>query len=197
MIPASRFIETSDNHEAWLAARLLAVTATEVAEASTPSGFQQAVYARRYPQHVEANAFMRFGSDNEDWIARDLKRKYDVMPNHWLIASADEPLFMATPDGLSLDHKRMAEIKTGGTEPPKPPLKHLRQMGWQFVCNEFAEEIIYAFMLRASVNGVLVPAWLEPKTWIVRRDDPQIVKLMPELRSVAARLIESDKEIAA
>ncbi len=193
MIPADRFIETSDNYEAWLAARIPAVTATEVAQAATPAGFRDAVLERRTPVAVIANGYMQFGNDNEEWIARDLKRRYGVMPNRWLIASADNPLHMATPDGLSLDHTRMAEIKTGGTEPKSPPLRHVRQMAWQFRCNEFAEEIIYAFMLRQEINGVFVPAWMEPKTWVVRRDDA----LISELITVADRLLESEREYAA
>lgn len=195
MIPSDRFVETSDNFEAWLAARLPAVTATEVAEAATPSGFVQAVNSRRYPQTVYPNEYMRFGSDNEDWIARDLKRRFEIMPNRWLIASADNPLHMATPDGLSLDHTRMAEIKTGGTDLSNPPIKYRRQMAWQFRCNEFAEEIVYAFMLRAEVNGVLVPAWLEPNTRIITR--AELADTITELTAVADRLIESDKEVAA
>jgi hypothetical protein len=193
MIDASRFIETSDNRREWLAARLPAVTATEVAKAATPSGFNAAVAERRHPTEIVSNGYMQFGSDNEEWIARDLKTRYGVMPNRWLIASADNTLHMATPDGLSLDHTRMAEIKTGGTEPNSPPIAHVRQMAWQFRCNEFAQEIVYAFILRRESNGVFVAAWMEPKVWIIHRDEAMI----SELITVADRLLDATTAVAA
>lgn len=177
MIPATRFIETSDNRDAWLRAREGGVTATEVAHASTPAGFRQAVEDRRNPVEVVANDYMQFGTDNEAWILRTLKVEFGIMPNHWLIAAADNPLHLATPDGLSIDHTVMAEVKTGGKEPTKPPLMHMRQMGWQFRCNEFAKAIVYAFMLREERNGVMVPAWMEPKIWVVERDEQMIAEL--------------------
>lgn len=176
MIAASRFIETSDNHDAWLAARMPAVTATEVAKASTPAGFKEAVENRRNPQPVTDNAYMKFGRDNEGWIAGWVKAEFEIFPNHWLIAADDNPLYLATPDGLSLDHTRIAEIKTGGTEPKSPPLQHRRQVWWQFRCTD-AESCVYAFMLRKEVNGVMVPAWLEPKTWVIERDEKEIAAL--------------------
>jgi hypothetical protein len=195
VIDVARFVETSDNFDAWLAARRPAVTATEVAEAATPSGFALAVAERRNPSVVTANAYMKFGSEHEAWIARDLMRRFGVMPNKWLIAAADSPLHMATPDGLSLDHTRMAEIKTGGTEKSSIPIRHMRQMAWQFHCNEFAEEIVYAFMLRQEINGVYVPAWIEPKTQVIKRSD--VTEIISELVVVANRLLKSDMEMAA
>lgn len=193
MIPRKRFIETSDNYEAWLAARRGAVTATEVAKAATPAGFEAAVSERLNRVEVIQNDFMRFGSEHEVWLAEHLEREFGVRPNRWLIASADNPTHMATPDGLSEDHTRMAEIKTGGQEPPTPPVQHLRQMAWQFRCNEFAEEIVYAFLLRKNVNGVLMPAWPAPRTWIVRRDEALIEKLI----RVADRLVAAVEERTA
>lgn len=192
MISADRFIETSDNRDQWLAARRPAVTATEVAKASTPSGFIEAVQERRQPVDLEPNGYMRFGSDNEAWISAFIKREFGIMPNKWLIAAEGNRLHMATPDGLSLDHRRISEVKTGGKLITSPPIQHRRQVGWQFYCTG-AEECEYAFMLRTEVNGIFVPAWLEPKVWHIDRDDA----LIRDLIDVADRLLESDvKELA-
>lgn len=188
MIAPERFIETSDNHDAWLAARLPGVTATEVAKASTPAGFAEAVAERANPQQFEPNGYMRFGSDNEEWISRYIKQEFGIMPNRWLIAARSNPLFMATPDGLSLDHRRISEVKTGGTEPKSPPMQHRRQIGWQFYCTD-AEECEYAFLLRTEVNGLYVPAWMEPKIWHIDRDD----ELIQDLIETAERLLEADE----
>jgi hypothetical protein len=183
MISADRFIETSDNYEAWLEARRGGVTATEVANAATPAGLKQALADRANPQPVEANAYMQFGSDNEDWIARVLKRDFDLMPNRWLIAADGVPQHMATPDALSLDHEWIGEIKTGGKAPLSkegllvPPIAHRRQIQWQLHCTG-AKSCVYAFLLRAEVDGVFVPAWLEPQIVIVPRDEEMISDLV-------------------
>lgn len=192
MIAVERFIETSENHEAWLAARRTAVTATEVAKASTPAGFIEALNERRNPVVLEPNGYMRFGSDNEAWISAFIKREYGIMPNKWLIAAEQNPRFMATPDGLSLDHKRISEVKTGGRELKGPSLAHRRQIGWQFYCTG-AEECEYGFVLRKEINGLYVPAWMEPRMWHIDRDDA----LIEDLIETAERLLDADERQVA
>jgi hypothetical protein len=183
MISADRFIETSENYEAWLEARRGGATATEVAKAATPAGLREALAERANPTPVEVNAYMQFGSDNEDWIARVLKRDFDLMPNRWLIAADGVPQHMATPDALSLDHEWIGEIKTGGKAPLNkdglliPPIAHRRQIQWQLHCTD-ARSCVYAFLLRAEVDGVFVPAWLEPEIVIVPRDEEMIADLV-------------------
>jgi hypothetical protein len=183
MIHADRFVETSENYEAWLEARRGGVTATEVAKAATTAGLKEALAERANPTPVEVNAYMQFGSDNEDWIARVLKRDFDLMPNRWLIAADGVPQHMATPDALSLDHEWIGEIKTGGKTPLNkdglliPPIAHRRQIQWQLHCTG-ARSCVYAFMLRAEVDGAFVPAWLEPQIVIVPRDEEMIADLV-------------------
>ena len=192
MITADRFIATSDNRAAWLAARLPGVTATEVAKAATPSGFAEAVNERRNPVDVTDNDYMRFGRENEEWIALWVKDATGIMPNHWLIAAEDNRLFLSTPDGLSLDHTTIAEIKTGGRAPTKPPIQHLRQIHWQFRTTG-AQRCLYAFMPRIEVNGRFMPGRMEPLTWWVERDESMI----QDLEQTALRLLESDERQAA
>jgi hypothetical protein len=189
MIAPERFIAQSENRDAWLTARRGAVTATEVAKASTPAGFLEALEERRNPTEIADNGYMKFGRDNENWLALEVKREFGILPNQWLIAAEGEPLHMATPDGLSLDHTMTAEIKTGGKEPSKPPLMHMRQMQYQLYCaGPQAIQCVYAFMLRAENDEGFYPAWLEPKTWVVERDDPMIAQLI----ETANRLLEQD-----
>ena len=176
MIEPERFIARSSDRPAWLAARAGGITATAVAKASTPQGFTEVLNELLSPSEQPDNDYMKFGRDNESWIAMWIKGQYGILPNDWLIASKDVPQFLSTPDGLSLDHKRIAEIKTGGTEPKSPPIGHRRQVSWQFRTTD-AESAIYAFMLRTLVNGVYVPAWLEPKVWVIERDETMIAQL--------------------
>lgn len=192
MIPADRFIETSDNRDAWLEARLDAVTATEVAKASTPAGFLEAVTERLSPTDLEPNGYMRFGSDNEGWISRYIKDEFGIMPNRWLIASAENPRFMATPDGLSLDHERISEVKTGGKEITSVPIAHRRQVGWQLFCTG-AQSCEYGFVLRKEVNGLYVAAWMEPRMFHIDRDD----ELIADLIETAYRLLDADERVMA
>lgn len=192
MIDAARFIETSEHRDAWLAARLPAITATEVAKAATPAGFLEAAAERRNPTVIVPNAYMDFGNDNEDWIARVLKAEFGLFPNHWLIAAEGNPLHMATPDCLSLNHTVIGEIKTGGKEPNAPSRIHRDQMQWQMWCTG-AGVGVYAFMLRQDTPNGFMPAWMTPKTWPVPRDDKRIAELV----QVAGRLLELDERIAA
>jgi hypothetical protein len=187
MIAPERFIAQSENRDAWLTARRGAVTATEVAKASTPAGFLEALEERRNPTEIVANGYMQFGTDNENWLALEVKRQFGILPNTWLIAAKGKRRHMATPDGLSLDHLTIGEIKTGGKEPSKPPLMHVRQMQWQMYCTG-ATLCIYGFMLRAENDEGFYPAWLEPKTWVVDRDDLMIAQLI----ETANRLLAED-----
>jgi hypothetical protein len=138
---------------------------------------------RANPQPVEVNGYMQFGSDNEDWIARVLKRDFGLMPNRWLIRSEEFAEHMATPDALSLDHEWIGEIKTGGKAPLNkdglliPPIAHRRQIAFQLYCTG-AQRCVYAFMLRSEVDGAFVPAWLEPMTTVIERDEEMIADLV-------------------
>lgn len=177
MISPDRFIALSSDRDAWLAARRKGVTATEVRDASTPAGFKEVLERRTNPTEIISNAYMQFGTDNEAWILGWLKNETGIMPSAWLIAAEGNPQYLATPDGLSLDHTRIAEVKTGGKEINNPSLAHRRQVQWQLFCSG-AESAVYAYMLRAEVNGIFVPAWLEPKTWLIERDETMIAGLV-------------------
>ena len=131
-IDPSRFIASkSFSEEAWLEARRQGVTATQVAKAATPAGFEQVVREYRSEAIIEDTPYMRFGREWEGPIAMTLKNKHAIMPNDWVIQSAENPRHMATPDGLSMDHQTISEIKTTGTEWKTIPAQYIRQVQWQ------------------------------------------------------------------
>ena len=136
MIVPERFIARSVDREAWLHARSLGVTATMVAKASTPAGFRDVVAQMETPQDITPNAMMDWGNFREPFIAQVVKERYGIMPNDWLIAKDDglSRWQMATPDGLSLDHSVIAEIKTTGKPLDTIPIGYKRQMQWQMYC---------------------------------------------------------------
>lgn len=181
MIPAHRFLARSSNRPAWLEARAAGITATAVAKAATPSGFRDQLADMLHPVETVDNDYMRFGRDNEPWLADWLKVEHDLFANEWLIASETNPRFMSTPDALSLDHLVIGEIKTGGKEISKPPRVHVDQVQWQFLTTG-AERSVYAYMKRSPDFQC---EWFEPRTWEIRRNEKRI----EELIDVAVRLL--------
>lgn len=187
MITADRFIETSDNYEAWLAARHGGVTATEVAGAATPAGFVEAVEQRLNPTPLAANEYMRFGSESEREIMRFVHREHGVVPSNWLVASEHNARYLATPDGLSPDHKQIAECKTTGKDWKTVPLHYRRQVWWQLFVTG-AESCVFAWQLRVPDDkGWFYLGWLEPKVTVIERDEKKIAELV----STAERLLEA------
>ncbi len=101
---------------------------------------------------------------------------------------------MATPDGLSLDHFLISEIKTTGKdwgEEKHIPIHYRRQVQWQLFCTG-AKRCLFAWLLRKEIDGAMVPAWFEPKTLWIERDSVEISKLI----DVADRLLEWRKSNA-
>jgi hypothetical protein len=164
------------------------VTATEVSHAATPSGFEQAARERRQPIEVVPNEYMVFGSQSEAEIMRHAHQHYGILPNDWLIADARQSRFASTPDGLSPDHKRIAECKTGSKIPKSIPRNHRDQMFWQMATTD-AEGGLYLFNQRVPDNsGGFFLGLIEPITFWLDRDDARIAELI----KVAYRLLEVD-----
>lgn len=179
MIDSDRFIANKalDFH-GWVEARKYGVTATEVAKASTNAGFRDIVAGMETPEEIQDNAYMEFGRKQEGPIAMWLKHSFGIMPNEWLIASSISDIYLATPDGLSLDHQVIAEIKTTGKDWDNPPIGYRRQMQWQLFVTD-AEYSWFAWMLRAEDrDGNFQPGWIEPKLLRVERDDDMIRQLL-------------------
>ena len=187
-IDPSRFIASkSFSEDAWLEARRQGVTATQVAKAATPAGFEQVVREYRSEAIIEDTPYMRFGREWEGPIAMTLKNKHAIMPNDWVIRSDNNPRHMATPDGLSMDHQTISEIKTTGTEWKTIPAQYIRQVQWQLYVTG-ANLCVFAYMLRDEFDGVLIPAWFEPEIRLIQRDEDMIEKLVEVANSLWERV---------
>ncbi len=172
--------------EAWFAARRNGVSATAVANASTPAGFREEVLKALYPEEyqVQDNDYMKFGRDWEQWIVDNIPSDYGIVANDWLIHADGAEWQLATPDGISADGLIIAEVKTTGKDWNTVPLRYVRQVQWQLHVTG-AQRCVVAWLLRAeSDTGELVPAWFEPKHVIVERDDEMIAELI----AIAERL---------
>lgn len=178
MIAPERFIARSSDREAWLYARQQGITATMVAHGSTPAGFRDIVAQMENPTPIEPNAMMDWGNEREPHIAQIVKERFGIMPNDWLIAKDDglNRWQMATPDGLSLDHTTIAEIKTTGKPLDVIPIRYRRQIQWQLHVTG-ADRCLFAYELRLQGPEGFVPGFDVVTQW-VERDERQIVELI-------------------
>jgi hypothetical protein len=181
MIEQDRFLVPSREREKWLEVRQTGVTATAVAKAVTPAGFQEVIDQIRRPGEIPDNDYMRFGREQEGPIIEKLQTVVDIEPNDWLIAknADDKRWMMATPDGLSKDHQVIAEVKTTGRDWgtwAKVPGNYHRQVQWQLFVTG-AQTCVFAWMLRVNERGAMVPGWPGPKFVEVERDEALIERL--------------------
>jgi hypothetical protein len=182
MIPADRFVANKEaDYEGWLAARRQGVTATQVANASTPKGFEKAVADYTLDFRESDNDFMRFGRDWEGHIAEACLDWFSLEPNEWVIRG-DVPFHLATPDAIGVD--TIGEYKTTGKDwgtVEKLPIRYRRQVQWQLHVTGY-DVCVVAWLLRKTVDTpegpVMVPAWFEPKVGWVERDQKMINQLV-------------------
>ena len=179
MIQAERFIANKAlSKDRWLEARRGGVTATQVAKAASgPGGFEQAVMEYREEFQETDNPYMKFGRDWEGPISMHLKDSFGIMPNEWLISSSVSDHYLATPDGLSLSHDQISEVKTTGKDWATIPIQYRRQVQWQLFVTG-AGGCVFAWMLREERGGVFMPAWFDPKVEIILRDEDMIASLV-------------------
>ena len=186
MIEAARFLVRQSERDRWLTARIGRVTATTVAKAATPAGFTAALGV---PSDY-TNEFYEFGSEAESGILEHAHREFGILPSDWLITAEHNDKHAATADGLSIDHREIAEAKTTGTDWKTIPAVYRRQVQWQLYVTG-AERCLFLWQLRLPDDlGWFYTPWLEPKTvWIER--DPDMID---DLRDVADRLLEAGYE---
>lgn len=177
MISADRFICRDTDRGLWLAARQRGVTATEVRDASTEGGFRDLVASWSEPP-FEGNEYTDFGTWAEPQLLNHAHWEHGILPSGWLIAAEDNPRWLATPDGLSVDHMVIAEAKTTGKDWTKPPIKYVRQIQWQLMVSG-AERCLLLWHLRArNDDGDFYMPWIEPKTLWIERDETMIADLI-------------------
>jgi hypothetical protein len=181
MIGIERFIVSSQTKDLWLAARDRGVTATQVAKASTPAGMKEVLAQIENPTPVEPNGFMDWGVEREAYISQVVKDRYGILSNDYLLCAdgAGNEWQMATPDGLSLDHKLIGEYKTSGKPLDKVPANYMRQVQWQLYVTG-AEKCLFAYELRLEGPEGFCPGMDVECQWIDRDE-----KIIADLIKVA------------
>lgn len=170
----------------WFQARQHGVSATAVANASTAAGFQEEVAKAVWPEDniIQDNEYMKFGRDWEDWMIDNLPSEYGFTGNQWLFHAPEQKWHLATPDGINADGSIIAEVKTTGKDWNTVPARYVRQIQWQIYVTE-AESCLLGWLLRSQTDaGEMVPAWYQPKTLLIERDDV----IIAELKAVAKQL---------
>ena len=180
LIAIDRFLVRSSDRDAWHSVRSGGVSATRASRIATPAGFKKELVSP--DDDWGGNAYTQWGSDTEAAIAGLVKNELGLMPNDWLIASEWDPTWFATPDMLSLDHRRIGEIKTTGKDFKTIPKDYMRQIQWQLLVTG-AEECVFIWMLRAGdKRDGFYPAWIDPKVRLVERDEEMIEELAEKAR---------------
>lgn len=194
MIAPDRFIARSSDRELWLAARAEGVTATMVANAATPAGFAETVARIENPQPIVSNEYMDWGTHREGFIALEVKDRFGIMPNEWLIAAggsmSPDRWMMATPDGLCWHdgHKTIAEIKTTGKPVRKTiDIRYRRQIQWQLHVTD-AERCLLAIERRLDGPEGFVADHAIHTQW-VERDQAMINELIQVAEQLQANFI--------
>jgi hypothetical protein len=180
MLNPNQFLASKNLDESWWQEiRSFGISATEISNARTPAGYKKVLENRTQPQNpIPDNAYMAFGREQELPIALHLKQDFGIMPNDWTICHQTYRHHKATPDGISLDHSLISEIKTTGKDfNYQVPLGYMAQIQWQMWVTE-TERCVFAYMLREDSPNGFIPAWFEPKTMIVQRDDTAIAALI-------------------
>lgn len=179
MISHDRFIARSSDRQKWLEARAEGVTATMVAKAAGGKvGFDEVIRSMSTPADIQPNAVMAWGNEREPVIADVIKSRFGILPNEWLIAkdAGASKWQMATPDGLSISHDFISEIKTTGKPLDKIPAHYMRQIQWQLWVTD-AVRCLFAYELRLEGPEGFVPGFDVVTQW-VDRDEDMIAKLV-------------------
>lgn len=119
-----QFGPSDTDRDAWLAARRQGITATEVRDLYLGKISRADLIALKLGRRKDSfsgNAYTRWGNEREPVIAAEIERRYAIRPESRLVHAADNPRFLASPDGLGVDFDGdlvIDEIKTAGEPIP-------------------------------------------------------------------------------
>lgn len=179
----SRIVARSTDRVAWLKARSVGVTATDVARLSSERALQAVAMDKILGSSFSGNAYTEHGRTREPEIARWVRSVYGIDPSLDLYRSETNPQHLATPDGIRVrdGQLELAEIKTTVKPWRSIPRNYLRQVWWQqYVLG--AERTLVVW----EQHQDFVPIEPEPRCRWVDRDDNEIHQLV----SLADRLLE-------
>ena len=172
----ARIVADSRDRVAWLRARSRGITATDVANLSTPASIGRAADAKLGGSRFSGNAYTDHGRRREPEIAAWVQAQHGILPSSALFRAEVEHRHLATPDGIGFDTHGtpvLAEIKTTNKGWRTIPRHYLRQVWWQqHVLG--AERTLFCW----EEHDNFVPLHDEPKYVWIDRDEREIAKLV-------------------
>jgi hypothetical protein len=181
-----RIVAHSSDRVAWLRARAMGITATDVARLASLRAVDAVVTDKRYGSRFSGNSFTEHGKEREPVIAAWVAATHGIQPSAHLIHAATNRAHLATPDGVGVDGSSrvvLAEIKTTGKGWRSIPRHYLRQIWWQqYVLG--ADRTLFVW----ERHDGFVPVADEPECRWVDRDDDQIRGLIQLADLVLDRL---------
>lgn len=171
----SRIVARSSDRGAWLRARTRGVTATDAARLSSARAVVSVGRDKLLGSSFTGNAYTDHGVAREPEIAHWVRSTYGITPSVDLYHAENNPLHLATPDGIRVAGHRLelAEIKTTTKAWRSIPRNYLRQVWWQqYVLG--AERTLVVW----EQHQDFVPVNPEPLVKWVDRDDNEIHQLI-------------------
>lgn len=109
------------DREAWLAARRRGISATEVRDLYLKRITKEALAAQKLSgvESFFGNAYTEWGNLREPHIMREVQRRYGIAPESRVFHAAENPRWLASPDGVGIDFDervRISEGKTAGVD---------------------------------------------------------------------------------
>lgn len=174
---AARIVADSRDRVGWMRARSRGITATDVAQLTSPAAIARAADAKLGAgRGFSGNAYTDHGRRREPEIAAWVAATHGIQPSSALFHAVVEKRHLATPDGIAVDAEgrvTLAEIKTTNKSWRSIPRGYLRQVWWQqHVLG--AERTLVAW----EQHDGFVPVDDEPRCAWVERDEVEIGKLV-------------------
>ena len=187
-----RIVASSEDRDAWLAARNLGVTASNASRLVSEQSLDSILKSKFYDGFT-GNAATDWGLEREPFLL-----DWATFPqNKFLFHSTENARFMATPDGIRIgeDGKlELCQVKTTGKPMPKIPAHYYRQIQWEMFVMD-AERCYFV----VEVHEDFVPISLEPQLEIFPRNEEVITSLKTLATALLVKLDEAvafEKEMA-
>lgn len=182
---AARIVADSRDRVGWMRARSRGITATDVAQLTSPAAIARAADAKLGGgPSFSGNAYTDHGRRREPEIAAWVAATHGIQPSSALFHATVEKRHLATPDGIAVGADgriTLSEIKTTNKSWRSIPRTYLRQIWWQqHVLG--AERTLVVW----EEHDGFVPVGDEPRCAWIDRDEREISKLV----SLATDLID-------
>ena len=169
-----RRVADSSQKDIWLEARMNGVTASDVANFEndiSEKSLRSLVY-KKLNNTFKGNKWTDWGLEREPIILDFL----GIQQNTHLYKSEISPRFMATPDAIIDEESgkvKLVQVKTTSKQWSDIPANYIRQCQWEmFVMGAYQNVLVWEH------HEDFVPTELEPKMFVIERNEEEIERLV-------------------